>query len=159
MAIERSSTNVSGYGVVTGDPKSENSKRQIDMPPSLIAQLKEYKVWWNDYTEKLGDKYAGSDRLFLQANGTPMYPTTILYWLNKLTEKYKLPKVHVHSLRHTNISIQLTSQLVTDKEVAVRAGHGSTKVTKEIYWELFKDDGKRVAQSIDTLFGMNTATT
>ena len=59
----------------------------------------------------------------------------------------------MHSLRHTNISVQLTSQLIPDKEVAARAGHGSTKVTKDIYWELFRQDGKNAAMAIDGLFG------
>lgn len=153
MTIARSSSNISGFGVVTGKPKSEHSKRTIDMPPSLINVLKEYLEWWQNTTEALGDRYDGSDRLFLQSNGKPINPSTLMYWLNVLTEKYNLPKVSVHSLRHTNISIQLTSQLIPDKEVSARAGHGSTKVTKDIYWELFRQDSKNAAKAIDGLFG------
>lgn len=153
MSIARSSSQITGFGVVTGKPKSEHSKRTIDMPPSLINILKEYKEWWQKTTDALGDRYGGSNRLFLQSNGLPISPSTILYWLNVLTEKYGLPKVSVHSLRHTNISVQLTSQLIPDKEVSARAGHGSTKVTKDIYWELFRQDGKNAAMAIDGLFG------
>ena len=58
----------------------------------------------------------------MQADGKSLYPSSILFWLNKITKKLGLTKETVHSLRHTNISLQI--KFVVDLlTVAARSGH------------------------------------
>ncbi|MEG1609153.1 MAG: site-specific integrase [Clostridia bacterium] len=154
MKIVRSSTAVAGMGVITKEPKTETSAREIALPTSLVKQLEEYKAWWNNYTTLLGDRYDGCNRLFLQEDGKPLYPSTLRYWLKLTTQKLGLPDVNVHSLRHTNITMQLIAG-VPIKTVSVRAGHSSTKVTADVYSHFIKSSDKEAANKIEQLFGNN----
>jgi len=40
--------------------------------------LREYKQWWMDYRNNLSDYWKGDeDRLFIQADGKPLFPDTV----------------------------------------------------------------------------------
>ena len=45
MTIARSVQYINGFGLITKEPKTENSKRTITMPDKLIDYLKEYEEW------------------------------------------------------------------------------------------------------------------
>lgn len=72
------------------------------------------------------------DRLFTQYNGIPMHPDTASKWLKKFIDRNDLPDFHIHSLRHTNISLMIM-QGVPLPSVAKLAGHSSTATTTRIY--------------------------
>lgn len=151
LTVNRSAIEVANMGVVTKDPKSEKSKRTISLSSSLIQLLKEYRSYWENITNQLGDKYDGNNRLFLQDIGKPMHPSTLRFWLRKVTEKLGLSDVNVHSLRHTNITMQIMAG-VPLKTVSVRAGHNSTKVTSDIYSHFLLSSDKEAADTIDKMF-------
>lgn len=62
-----------------------------------------------------------------------------------------LPHRTVHSLRHTNITMQIAAgvPLVT---VAGRAGHARTSTTTDIYSHFLKSSDKTVAEKLEQLF-------
>ena len=55
MTLARSVQDIIGFGLITKEPKTENSKRTISMPDKLIDYLKEYEVWWLNQKKYLGD--------------------------------------------------------------------------------------------------------
>ena len=148
MNIERSSKMVSGQGVITGKTKTQNSKRKIIMPQTLIDELKNYKKWWDKFVFLLGDEYKGCKRLFLQEDGSPLYPSTLRYWFKKMLQEFGLKDVTIHSLRHSNITIQLAAG-VPLKTVSARAGHSTTKVTADIYAHMITSSDREAASTID----------
>lgn len=150
ITIERSSSPIIGMGVVTGKPKTQTSARTIVVPNTVIELLKSYRKWWDDYTKQLGDRYKGSQRLFIQSEGEPLYPSTIGYWLNKITKRLGLPSINVHSLRHTNITMQIMAGIPL-KTVSVRAGHSSTKVTSDVYSHFVKSSDREAAVILDNM--------
>lgn len=152
MTIKRSCVVVTGFGMVTGKTKTLSSNRTITLPQVLIEELKEYKGWWDRFIYLLGDRYGGSNRLFLQEDGTPMYPSTVRYWFKKMLQDFNIKDVNLHSLRHSNITIQLAAG-VPLKTVSVRAGHSSTKVTSEIYAHMIKSSDQDAADRLDSILG------
>ena len=44
MTIARSVQDIVGVGIITKEPKTENSKRTISMPDKLIEYLHEYEA-------------------------------------------------------------------------------------------------------------------
>lgn len=46
MTIARFVQDIIGFGLITKEPKTENSKRTISMPDKLINYLKKYEAWW-----------------------------------------------------------------------------------------------------------------
>ncbi|NCB03795.1 MAG: helix-turn-helix domain-containing protein, partial [Spirochaetia bacterium] len=109
ISIRRSCCQVTGMGIVTGDTKTQSSRRTIAIPQALVQILREYKEWWMEYTKSLGDRYDGIQRLFIQADSRQLYPSTIAYWLAKTLDELGIEQVNVHSLRHTNISLQIAA--------------------------------------------------
>lgn len=133
------------------EPKTESSKRTISIPDSLAVLLKEYKAWYDDQRRNNGDRWVDSNRLFVQENGEGIYPGTVHLWLKKILTTANLPHHSVHSLRHTNITMQIMAgvPIVT---VSGRVGHSKTSTTTDIYSHFIKSGDKEAARIIEEMF-------
>lgn len=151
ITIARSLTAVRKVGLVLKDPKTESSKRVIAISDKLLSTLKEYKEWYDNYKTTLGDKWQNSNRLFTSEFGGTMYPGTINFWMKKICVAAGLEYRTVHSLRHTNITMQIAAgvPIVT---VAGRAGHARTSTTTDIYSHFLKTADRTAAQKIEEIF-------
>ena len=92
-------------GAITKVPKTESSKRVIGISDNLVSVLREYKEWYDNYREALGDRWVNSNRVFIKENGEGLYPSTVESWVHKICKAAGLPNRTVHSLRHTNITM------------------------------------------------------
>ena len=121
------------------------------MPTILADALREYKAWQDIEKKKLQDYYKDENWLFTRDNGEMISPDTFLQWLRKVLDKADLPKFTLHSLRHTNITLQIAAgiPLVT---VAGRAGHSRTSTTTDIYSHFLNTSDAEAAEKIDSLF-------
>ena len=145
----------SGYsptqGIYTKEPKTAGSIRHISISDIEIKQLKEYYDWYQETKLNWGDRWVDTDRLFVQEHGEAINPDTIRFWLKKLLKESGLPYVTVHSLRHTNITLQILADvpLVT---VAGRAGHSRTSTTTDIYGHFIGTSNEMAAKKLEKLF-------
>ena len=151
ITINRSVVTVKGYGAVTKSPKTASSNRVIGISSHLVQLLREYREWYDQYTDSLGDQWIQSNRLFIKEMGDPIYPSTIEFWVDKVCQAAGLPHRTVHSLRHTNITMQIAAgvPLVT---VAGRAGHARTSTTTDIYSHFLKSSDKTAAKMLENIF-------
>lgn len=109
ITIERSVAMVAGIGVVDKEPKTESSKRVIAISDKLLSVLAEYKAWYDQYRDDMGDRWKETDRLFIAECGAQIYPGTVYTWVHKVCDAAGLPHRTVHSLRHTNITMQIAA--------------------------------------------------
>lgn len=151
MTIQRSVQDIVGFGLITKDPKTENSKRTISMPDKLIGYLKEYQKWWNNQKHYLGDRWEDTDRLFFTEDGKTISPGLFRVWLQKTLVKAGLPKVSLHSLRHTNITLQLIAG-VDMKTVSARAGHSKASTTSDFYSHFIKNSDIHASEVLNKIF-------
>ncbi len=151
MTIARSVQDIIGFGLITKEPKTENSKRTISMPDKLIEYLKEYETWWLNQKKYLGDRLGNTDRLFCTEDGTDISPGLFRVWLQKTLAKVDLPKVTLHSLRHTNITLQLVAG-VDMKTVSARAGHSKASTTSDFYSHFIKNSDIHASEIINKIF-------
>ena len=149
LTVSRASKYEVGKGTVTGKTKTRNSMRTFTIPNILIDELLEYKKWWEVFVS-VTEKYDGSDRLLLNLRGTPISPKETLRWLHKELERAGLRKVCIHSLRHSNITIQLAAG-VPLKTVSVRAGHSTTKITADIYAHMIQSSDVQAACALEKI--------
>jgi integrase len=152
LTVERSVTTVKGYGLVEKEPKTESSKRTMSLPVNLLKQLKEYKKWQKELAESLGDRWINTNRLFTAEFGDKIHPSVIMSWLKKVCADNNLPPVTLHSLRHTNITLQIMAG-VPLVIVSGRAGHARTSTTTDVYSHFLKSSDKEAAQKLNNLFG------
>lgn len=89
--------------------------------------------------------------LFIAECGKRFYPGTTLQWVHKICDAAGLPHRNVHSLRHTNITMQIAAgvPLVT---VAGRAGHARTSTITDIYIHFLKSSDKTAAEKLEQIF-------
>ena len=151
MTIARSVQDIIGFGLITKEPKTENSKRTISMPDKLIDYLKEYEIWWLNQKKYLGDRLGNTDRLFCTEDGTDISPGLFRVWLQKTLAKVDLPKVTLHSLRHTNITLQLVAG-VDMKTVSARAGHSKASTTSDFYRHFIKNSDIHASEILNKIF-------
>lgn len=151
MTIARSVQDIIGFGLITKEPKTENSKRTISMPDKPIEYLKEYEVWWLNQKKYLGDRLGNTDRLFCTEDGTDISPGLFRVWLQKTLAKAGLPKVTLHSLRHTNITLQLVAG-VDMQTVSARAGHSKASTTSDFYSHFIKNSDIHASEILNKIF-------
>ena len=132
ISINRSSQYLADKGVFTKTPKTESSIREIAIPEFIISLLEEYKLWYEEQKSLYNELWTDSNRLFVQADGKPMHPSTISKWFVKYVAQIGLPVINFHGLRHTNATL-LISQNIDVAVVAARLGHAQITTTFNFY--------------------------
>lgn len=151
MTIARSVQDIPKYGLIIKDPKTETSKRVLSMPDKLVDYLKEYKVWWDKRKSYFGDRWKDTKMLFCNENGKLISPGLFRVWLQKILFREGLPIVTLHSIRHTNITLQLMAG-IDMKTVSVRAGHARASTTSDFYSHFIKNSDIRASEIINKIF-------
>ncbi len=132
VSINRSSQYLAEKGVFTKTPKTESSIRDVAIPEFVVTLLEEYKYWYDNQKTLFGELWYDSNRLFVQADGKPMHPSTISKWFEKFVEQIGLPVINFHGLRHTNATL-LIAQNIDVSVVAARLGHAQITTTYNFY--------------------------
>lgn len=123
-------------------PEDENSsdvatQNMPDTVAMLAEVLAEYRQWWNEHKAMYGDAWRGEwECLFVGDDGTPLNPSTINEWLDKLTERNGLPHVTVHSLRHLCATLLIRTH-ADPKTVQTILRHANVSTTLNIYAKVF----------------------
>lgn len=140
---------VTGYGIFEKTTKSDTSNRMVYITPTTLQILKKHKSEQDKQKLLLGNKWQNSNRVFTADYGGDMHPDTPSKILEKLIKKYDLKRITFHGLRHTSISLQITSG-IQSQIISKRAGHSSVSVTHNIYSHFFDNGFKEVADKMDT---------
>ncbi len=151
ISINRSITTVKGHGAIEKEPKTEGSVRTITAAQILMKTLREYKLWWDIRKESYGDYYMQTDKVFTQENGKNINPSTLYTWHTKILKNAGIEHFSLHSVRHTNITMQIAAgvPIVT---VSARAGHARASTTTDTYAHFIHSSDVMAAQTIDNLF-------
>lgn len=149
ITITQTSNYLPGRGVYVDTPKTATSNRPLKLSRSAFLLLLEYKKWQDGQREKLGDAWEDQDgRLFTTDTGKPMFPDAVTQWFTKFVRRSGLPKVTVHSLRHTYASLMIAdgTPLVV---VSHQLGHAQASTTANIYAHVIASAEARAAQTFD----------
>ena len=98
----------------------------------------------------MGDRWEASNRIFTQYDGKPVHPDSISGWFRDFIAKTDLPKVSIHSLRHTNITLLIAAG-VPLKTVSYRAGHAQTSTTANIYSHAIRTADEMAAEVLEDM--------
>lgn len=150
LSINRSSQYLSDMGVFTKVPKTESSIREIAIPEFIISLLEEYKLWYEEQKSIYGELWTNSDRLFVQADGKPMHPSTISKWFVKYVGQIGLPVINFHRLRHTNASL-LVAQNIDIAVISARLGHAQISTTLDFYVHPLLSHNRKAGYALETL--------
>ena len=150
ISINRSSQYLADMGVFTKVPKTESSIREIAIPKFIISLLEEYKLWYEEQKSIYGELWTNSDRLFVQADGKPMHPSTISKWFVKYVGQIGLPVINFHGLRHTNASL-LVAQNIDIAVISARLGHAQISTTLDFYVHPLLSHNRKAGYALENL--------
>lgn len=162
--IEHASRHRPGEEIRLKDPKNTSSIRAVPFPPSLVPLLKEMIEARNIQRAKCGNKWVSkinvqdrmvdNDLLFIQWNGKPMHPNTVVTWFKKFKTENGFPdNLTFHGLRHTNITLLLKSG-VDVGTVADNAGH-AVKSTTLAYDDSLPSAQREIASKMDEVLDLD----
>lgn len=150
ISINRSSQYLSDMGVFTKVPKTESSIREIAIPEFIISLLEEYKLWYEEQKSIYNELWNDSNRLFVQADGKPMHPSTISKWFVRYVGQIGLPVINFHGLRHTNASL-LVAQNVDLAVISARLGHAQISTTLDFYVHPLLSHNRKAGYALENL--------
>ena len=155
-------------GIYEDTPKTEQSKRVINIPITVMELLKTYRKEYNTKRLALGSYWHDTGFVFVQENGKPMHPDTLTDYCNKFTKKYNaiiqkenqkrpekakaklIPHINPHAFRHSQASMLISSGLDI-ATVSKRLGHAKTSTTSDIYTHLLQKSDKKASNSLENL--------
>ena len=150
MAISVNYSLYKGNGKVElREPKSQNSRRQVSMTPSLVDFLREYRA----EREML---YLGMSRLLSPDNlvfgdeaGQPIDPSTLSHNFGRIVKMAGLD-VRFHDLRHSCATLMLAAG-VHPKIVQEMLGHSSIQITLDTYSHTVPGMQRAAAEQLGSL--------
>jgi integrase len=137
VSVKRNRLFIEKKGIVTKDPKTEKSQRQIPMTNQLFVKLTEYKEFYDQMSAD--DPNWNKDMiLFCDYKGNPKNPDYINTLLRRYLVMADCHLVSLHKLRHGWIT-DLISRNVPPNVVSKLAGHASVEVTLGVYTHYCKE--------------------
>lgn len=143
-------------GLRLKEPKTKHGRRTIALAPSVVAELRSHWKQQQEQRLRFGMGKTPDDGLVLPRwDGSPRSPNgTTKEWIRALRE-LNLPRITLHSLRHTHAS-QLIASGMDVLTISRRLGHGSPTITLGVYAHRFRNKDKEAAQLMEAAFGATT---
>ena len=150
ITIQRSLQYLPEMGVFKDETKTKSSHRVIKVPSSAISSLRGYRTWQKMTFIKNGQPWHEYCQVFVTQNGTPMHPDTLTSWFRDFIRTTDLPQIHIHSLRHTNATLQIANG-VSVTTVAGNLGHSNANTTTKVYAHAIQSAAAASAEMMDNL--------
>ena len=112
-------------------------------------QRRERTEWGPAYVD-LHDQHGPLDLVFTRENGAPLDPGRVTIVFAELAKRAGLPHLKFHGLRHFAISLMLEAG-VDVTIIAMRVGHTSPALIRQVYGHLIGTVGKRAAETTASL--------
>lgn len=137
------------------EPKTENSRRTIDLSIEAVRVLEAVKELQKRYRVEIDGEPANEIGLvFATRTGNPVEPRSALRTIKKAARAAGIKKpVGVHTLRHSAATAMLQGGESLFK-VSRYLGHESVDTTAKYYGHLFDDGLKSAAESLAAVLGV-----
>ena len=134
-------------------PKTAAGIRSFTIGKSVCTILTEYKAWQNELKQSVGDQWNDLDYIFTRPDGRPYLPESLTQWFGRFS-KHNLPKVTLHSLRHTNATLLIGSGIDVTT-TSKRLGHANSSITLDIYSHFLESSDSIAAEKLDEILIVN----
>lgn len=139
------------YQYIEGDPKTDAGRRTIPLAPAVSDLLKTHRVRQNEIRLKAGSHWEDHDLVFCNRRGHFFNPTYLRTCFYQLLERAKLPRMHIHDLRH-EASDLFRSMGIDIKVIQEILGHSSADITANVYSQILPHMRKDASEKINRLF-------
>ena len=139
---------MSGEGLFVDETKNRSSVRMIQLSAGMVQLLHTYRAWQSENRLALGDQWKDTDRVFTNADGSPIQPNSLTHWFTNFVRRKGLPHVTLHGLRHTSASLLISVARTDIRTVSARLGHSQTSTTLNTYSHVIESADRAAAESL-----------
>ncbi len=136
-----------------GEPKTERSRRTIDLPAFATTALREQRRRQAEERLLAGRRWQDLALVFATTIGTPLDGAPVSDRLHELLAAAGLPRMRFHNLRHACASL-LLAQGVPARVVMDVLGHSQIAVTLNTYSHVIPALKQDAAERLDRLFAV-----
>ena len=137
---------VAKSGKLMTTPKTERSRRTIDLDEQTVALLREHRERQQALADQLGVDLP--EMVFppntLQGS---CHPNTLASYVERLTEEASCPDITMRSLRHFHATVALQKKQ-NPVVVSQRMGHSSVSITTDIYAHVLPGWQRETAEAV-----------
>jgi integrase len=120
------------HNVSFGTPKTAKGRRSITLDAKTVATLRRHRVSQNSERLLIGAGWRDHDLLFTKVDGSPIHPERFSREFDRRVERWVLPRIRLHDLRHTWATLALGAG-IHPKVVQERLGHAAISITLDTY--------------------------
>lgn len=150
--VRRTVNRLGRYKYVEREPKTEQSKRKIQLPPFALQVLREHYLLQQERRLKAGASWQDHNLVFCNKRGGYLHPDVLCRQFYQLLDKAGLPRMRIHDLRHSAATI-LLSKGVNPKVVQEILGHSDITMTLGVYGHVLPVMQQEAIMKMDNLFG------
>ena len=133
LSVTRSLQNVPKLGFIFNEPKTEASKADVPMSPSVVSALKTHQARQAAQRLALGSNWKDQGLVFPNAWGSPMWNSTVSRALHRSVKKIGLEEhINIHDLRRTTGSL-MAEKGVPIKQIQGILRHARYSTTMDLY--------------------------
>lgn len=134
--------------LVRVEVKSEKGKRTVSLPATCVAALKAHHKRQAVECQFAGEEWREDGYVFTTTIGTPLDDRNVLRAFDGLLTAAKLPKIRIHDLRHTCVSL-LAAQGIALKTISEIVGHSDIRLTQNVYQHVFAEAKQGAANAME----------
>jgi integrase len=139
--------------LITGDVKTDGSRRTIALPDSIVKALRAHRARQAQERLTAGPSWQDRGLVFTNRTGQPTEPIVLHRDYKALLEKAELPlTMRFHDLRHSAASL-LLAQGVSPKMIADLLGHSRIGITMDLYSHILPAMRRDTADAMDQILG------
>jgi integrase len=128
ISINRTVGRLPKVGLITGPPKSRNSRRTIKLPTIVAAALKRHRTRQLEMRLAAGKAWQDGGWVFTSPIGTPLDAANVRREFRTHLEAAKLPMIRLHDLRHSAATL-LLAQGCDVRTIMALLGHSQLSTT------------------------------
>ena len=137
-------------GVFADDTKTKSSHRVIKAPLTAINAVGEYRTEQRKLFYRMGQPWDDAGQVFRTQSGAPKHSDTLTSWFRDFIKTTDLPQIHIHSLRHTNATLQIANG-VSVTTVVGNLGHSNADTITKVYVHALQSAAAASAEIMDSL--------
>lgn len=137
--------------VVKDKTKNTSSNRIYPLLDEVKTTLLKLQNEQRHNKEQFGNAYTDSGYVFVNEYGKPFYPSYPTHRLTHFIQKYDLPHIRFHDLRHSCASYLLAKGW-SMKAISDWLGHSEISTTMNIYAHIDMSQKRDLAKTIDNTF-------
>jgi integrase len=150
--IQRALQRQAGAGLVFVEPKSQRSRRTVNLTRQTVAALAEHRRSQLEDRLAAGPMWTDYGVVFARPDGRPLEPSGVITALHDALTRAGLPKVRVHDLRHSAATF-LLQRSVHPRVVQEMLGHSTVVLTLDTYSHVSPTMRREAADQMEALFG------